>query len=350
MSKTAFLAFLGLLALAACGLTIVVSGAFAAAAPTVTTGTASAITDTGATVTASVNPNGQSTTYAFEYGTSTDYTTQTAVQNAGAGVTPATATAQLTGLRPGTTYHFRLLASNAGGTVAGPDATFATSGIAPPASASLQTTTGAATGVEVDGAKLTGTINPAGSPAGETERYYFQLGPTQPYVLQTVSQTFTAGNAPVAVSAQVSGLQSLRTYHYRLVAVGESGQASVGADQTFTTLPRERLQPLAVQVSASPVFQRRIPDRVTVSGRMVPPQSLTNALACRGYFDITFRVAQIAIQSLRAGIHPDCTFSLPVVFHNRRRLLGGHVRVEVLFAGNRFLQRLEAPDKAIQVG
>jgi len=87
-----------------------------------------------------------------------------------------------------------------------------------------------------------------------------------------------------------------------------------------------------------------------VPGRLVPPSSLTNALACRGYFDITFRVGQIAIQMLRAGIHNDCPFSLPVVFHNRARLLGGHVLVHVLFAGNRFLHRLEAPVASIQVG
>ena len=180
--------------------------------------------------------------------------------------------------------------------------------------------------------------------------YYFQLGPTQPYALQTVPQTFAAGGAPVSVGAALAGLQSMTSYHYRLVAVNEAGQPSVGADRTFTTLPKTRLQPVAVRISASPSFQRRLPDRVTVSGKMIHPSSLTDALACRGYFDITFRVHQIAIQSLRAGIHKDCTFSLPVVFHNRRRLLGGRVLVHVLFAGNRFLHRLEAPPKAIQVG
>ncbi len=82
----------------------------------------------------------------------------------------------------------------------------------------------------------------------------------------------------------------------------------------------------------------------------MPPPSLTSAQACQGYFDITFRVRNIAIQMLRAGIHKDCTFSLPVVFHNRRRLLGGHVLVHVLFADNQFLYRLEAPTKAIQIG
>jgi hypothetical protein len=83
---------------------------------------------------------------------------------------------------------------------------------------------------------------------------------------------------------------------------------------------------------------------------MVPPPGMSKFVACRGYFDITFRVGQVAVQSLRAGIHSDCTFSLPVVFHSRKRLNGGRVTVHVLFAGNRFLHRLEAPTQTIQVG
>jgi hypothetical protein len=329
---------------------VIASGVFASGGPTVTTGTASAVADNGATVSGSVNPNGQATTYAFEYGTSAHYTNQSGVQSVGAATQPLTVNARLGGLRPGTTYHFRMIASNAGGTATGADATFTTTGIAPPTTSSLQTTTGPATEVSTSSAKLSGTINSAGAPAGETERYYFQLGTSQPYSLQTVSQTFLAGGAPIAASVPVSGLQSMQLFHYRLVAERVDGQLSVGADQTFTTLPKERLRPVAVKISASPVFQRAIPDRVTVSGRMVPPSSLSNLLACRGYFDITFRVGQVAVQSLRAGIHKDCTFSLPVVFHSRSRLRGGHVIVHVLFAGNRFLHRLEAPPKAIQVG
>jgi len=349
MSRSAFVALLGALALAVSGLAIA-TGAFAAAAPTATTGTASAVSNGGATVSGTVNPAGQATTYAFEYGTSTNYTEQTAVQSAGSGSAATPVSTELKGLLPGTTYHFRLLATSAGGTSAGTDASFKTSGIAPPAGTTLKATTGPPSAIEVGGAKLTGTVDPAGARAGETVRYYFQVGPTQPYALQTVSQTFAAGTSPVSVSATVPGLESLSTYHYRLVAIDESGQSSVGADKTFSTLPKTRLVPVAVQISASPVFKRALPDRVTVSGRMVHPATLSDALACRGYFDITFRVGQIAVQSLRAGIHKDCTFSLPVVFHSRKRLLGGRVTVHVLFAGNRFLHRLEAPTKTIQVG
>jgi hypothetical protein len=350
MSKRAYLGILGAIALGLAGL-VIASGALASASPTVSTVTATGVSNSAATLTATVNPNGQATTYAFEYGTSTHYSQQTAVQSAGAGTKPVNATTQVTDLRPGTTYHVRTLASSSAGTTAGNDATFKTTGIAQPGSGSAQVTSGAATAIAVDGAKLTGTINPVGVPTGETVHYYFQLGSSQPYALQTTAQSFTATGAAVSVSAETSGLESMQLFHYRLVAVSDGGQeVNVGADETFTTLPKERLQPSAVQINASPRFERSLPDRVTVSGRMVPPSSLSDLLACRGYFDITFRVGQIAVQSLRAGIHKDCTFSLPVVFHNRKRLMGGRVTVHVLFAGNRFLHRLEAPPVTIQVG
>lgn len=345
MRKSTFGAFLGAVALGGSGLAIASGGG----APAVTAGAASAITNTSATLTGSVNPNEQATTYAFQYGTSTQYSEQTALQAAGPGDGPAV-TANIADLQPGTTYHFRLIASNASGTSEGSDATFKTGGLAPPPSAPLIATTGITTGIDAHGTELTGTINPSGSPAGETVRYYFQLGTTQPYALQTIVETFPAGSATVPVQALATGLASGQLYHYRLLAVNDSGGISAGADQTFSTLPTTRLRPLAVDVSVSPTFQRRLPDTVTVSGRLVPPPSLTSAQACQGYFDIAFRVGNIVIQMLRSGIHSDCTFSLPVVFHNRQRLLGGHVRVEVLFADNQFLQRLEAPAKAIQIG
>ena len=269
MSKRAVLS-LAALAVAACALAIG-AGAFAAGGPTATTGSASTVTDTGAALSASVNPNGQATSYAFEYGTSTAYTVQTAVQDAGSGTQPVTVGTQLSGLRPGTTYHFRVIATSASGTTTGNDATFTTSGIAPPAPAGPLAATGPAAAPVVDGGTLTGTVNSSTSPPGETETYYFQLGTALPYVMQTVPATLKAGAAPTPVTAKVSGLESLHAYHYRLVAVSETGHVSVGADQTFSTLPRERLRPAAVQISASPASQRAIPDRVTVSGRMVPP-------------------------------------------------------------------------------
>src|SRR3954453_10306467 len=94
--------------------------------PAVTTGAASNVTKSSADVSGTVNPERLATTYHFEYGTTTAYGTSTPTTDAGAGTADVPATATLTGLAPGTTYHYRLVATNAGGTTPGADMTFTT--------------------------------------------------------------------------------------------------------------------------------------------------------------------------------------------------------------------------------
>jgi hypothetical protein len=212
-------------------------------------------------------------------------------------------------------------------------------------------TTGRAAFVDAHDATLEGIVTPSGPASpGATVRVYFQLGTTRSYELQSRDQRFAASGGPFPVHASLSGLQSNRLFHYRLVVVDSHGRLSTGADQTFSTLPETRVAPRAVEVTASPRFRFTLPDIVTVSGRVVPPRSLSSAQACNGFVDIVFRVRTIAIQTLRAGVQTDCTFRLRVRFSNRRRLLGGHVAVHVLFAGNRFMYRLAAPTREIQIG
>jgi hypothetical protein len=79
---------------------------------------------TAATLNGSVNAEGLATTYHFEYGTNTAYGTSTTVTSAGAGQTPVAVSAPISGLTPGTTYHYRLVATNSAGTSKTPDATF----------------------------------------------------------------------------------------------------------------------------------------------------------------------------------------------------------------------------------
>ena len=98
-------------------------------APFVTTNTASGVTPSGATLNGSVDPAGQATTYQFSYGTTTNYGSvapSPAGYAGGPGTRPVTESASLTGLRPGTTYHYRIEATNATGTTYGPDQTFTT--------------------------------------------------------------------------------------------------------------------------------------------------------------------------------------------------------------------------------
>src|SRR5262249_5683416 len=72
-----------------------------------------------------------STTWAyFQYGPTTNYGWQTTPVNLGAGPYFIALTNGLTGLVPGTTTHFRIVATNALGAAHGQDATFFTPGAA----------------------------------------------------------------------------------------------------------------------------------------------------------------------------------------------------------------------------
>lgn len=94
--------------------------------PSVTTGTASEAQETSATLNGTVNPNGYDTRYYFQYGTSTAYGLSTGEVDVGSGVSPMGVTGTITGLQPGTTYHYRLVANNEGGTSYGGDGTLTT--------------------------------------------------------------------------------------------------------------------------------------------------------------------------------------------------------------------------------
>jgi phospholipase C len=89
---------------------------------------ASNISQTAATLSGSVNPSGSSVSDChFDYGTSTAYEASVPCEPwPGAGTSPVSVTAQLQGLTAGSTYHFRLVATNAGGEALGPDQNFPT--------------------------------------------------------------------------------------------------------------------------------------------------------------------------------------------------------------------------------
>jgi hypothetical protein len=117
-----------LLALSACaGACAFAAGtAQAASAPGANTLAASGVTYSSATLSANVNPHGQATDYVFQYGTSHSYGSETPLAPAGAGSTVVRVSQTITGLAPLTTYHYRVLATNASGATAGPERTFTT--------------------------------------------------------------------------------------------------------------------------------------------------------------------------------------------------------------------------------
>jgi hypothetical protein len=93
----------------------------AAEAPYVSTGAATSVRSTSAAVNGTVDPNAVSATWYFEYGPTASYgrmtTGFTATQS-------GSIIAYITGLSPGTNYHYRILATNTAGTSYGSDRTF----------------------------------------------------------------------------------------------------------------------------------------------------------------------------------------------------------------------------------
>jgi uncharacterized delta-60 repeat protein len=195
--------------------------------PAVTTGAASTIGETSATVSGQVNPEGLSTNYHFQYGTTTGYSGGTATLTLGAGTAAVPVSQTLSGLAPATTYHYRLVASNGDGTTDGQDMTFTTASSKAPS-----VTTGKPTGVGEVSATLTGAVNASGLGTS----YHFDYGTTRAYGSSTRGKS-TTGSVPVAVAAHLARLKPGTTYHYRLVASNADG-TSYGADRTLTTAPK----------------------------------------------------------------------------------------------------------------
>ena len=100
--------------------------------PSATTEAATEVTPTSAALKGTINTFSAATTYWFEYGTTTAYGSKTpeaslpAAPGQPASATSSSVSAAAGNLAPSTTYHFRLVAKNAGGITQGADQTFKT--------------------------------------------------------------------------------------------------------------------------------------------------------------------------------------------------------------------------------
>ena len=214
-------------------------------APTVVTKAASAITQTSATLAATVNPNaGEVGECKLEYGTTTAYgSSATCSPSPGSGTSPVAVSAAVGGLSPNTTYHFRISATNGGGTSKGADEALKTLPNAP------AVVTEAASTLTQTTAALNATVNPSGGEVGECKLEY---GTTNAYGSSANCAALPgSGTSPVAVSAAITGLTANTTYHFRISATNAGG-TSKGADETLKTLPNA---PAVVTKAASAITQ-----------------------------------------------------------------------------------------------
>jgi hypothetical protein len=96
------------------------------APPTIGLVSATIVGSTTANVTGQINPNGKTTTCRVEYGLTTAYGSSVACNGTLSGTTTKLSLALLESLTPSTTYHFRLIATNADGRTFSGDRMFRT--------------------------------------------------------------------------------------------------------------------------------------------------------------------------------------------------------------------------------
>jgi len=194
--------------------------------PVSQTNSVSNITINSATLKGTINPNLLRTTVAFEWGTSISYgNTIIATGSPFSGSTSSDVSIDLTGLTPGTTYHFRITATNDLGITNSDDMQFTTLGQLP--------AVGSVTAVEN---KYSAIVNGSVNPNYLSSNVVFEWGLTTDYG-NTVSpaQNPITGNISQNVSIELSGLSLGTTYHFRIKVSNQLGTA-VSDDKSFITL------------------------------------------------------------------------------------------------------------------
>lgn len=334
---------LKLLAAAVVAAGTVTGVAAAASSPSVVTGSTSAVHSTSVVLHGTVNPNGRSTTYYFQWGLTTAYGAVTTVRSAGDGTKNVAVHRTATGLIPGTRYHYRLVANNGSGQSVGTDHTFTTAGHPPPAVA-----TGPVSNVTSTGATVTGILNPNGA---ETT-YKFQYGPTTAYGVETLPVAVPAGHAIVPVSATLTSLSPGTVFHYRIVALHGTTVSSVGIDQVFMTHPSTRPK-AGITVRTKPGTDRSRPYSFTTSGS-VNRRNIPGTFACNGTITVKYFSGRKRVGTFLIPLGGNCTFSGKNTFRKLPRAgrVNGqvHLTLQIRYGGNGYLAPVSAKPEHITLG
>jgi hypothetical protein len=179
--------------------------------PIVITQAATAIAATSGTLNGTVNPNGLATTYHFEWGTTVTYGNSTSSQSAGSGSSNVAESANLTGLTTGTTYHYRIVATNSDGTGNGDDITFI------PGAAIITTT--AVSAITTTTATSGGTITADGGSAVTARGICWSMA-----INPTIANSHTSdGTGTGTFTSSISGLLIGNGYYVRAYATNANG-------------------------------------------------------------------------------------------------------------------------------
>jgi hypothetical protein len=191
---------------------------------------ATEITQESAMVNARFEGTGEDTHYYFEWGQTASYGHKTPLppgDDAGSPSGLTTVSTELTGLEPGLTYHYRVVAENQLGESKANDRTFTTFEL--PAIESATTSHLASSSAEVD-AKI--------NPHGFETTYYVEYGTTNELgsIAPVPAGTLPAVSGSQSVAIPLPGLQEV-TYYFRLVAESKWGRVAT-EEQSFNFSPQ----------------------------------------------------------------------------------------------------------------
>jgi hypothetical protein len=316
--------------------------AVAASSPATTTGTHSHVTDTTAVLHGTINPNGSTTTYYFEWGLTTAYGVNSVAHSAGHGTQPVAVSTTAKDLISGSVYHYRLIAANGAGSSTGADHTFKTAGNPPP---------GVSTGPASQISKNTATVTAVVSPNEQATTYYFQYGTSTAYGSQTIAASVPAGTVPVTVTASVQGLEAQTIFHYRIVAFHGNTAPQPGLDGSFMTLPLHRPVP-HIHATTKPHHAAHAPFVLNTTGSVQGPSWIPAAYDCRGNVSIRFLLGSRRIATTLVPLGPDCKFSGQTVFNTRPGHGQGPVTITVVthYLGNGYLTPHKTSGQTITLG
>ena len=226
--------------------------------PTVTTAAASEVKTTSATLNGTIDPGAIASEYHYEYGLETSYGSSTEAIDVGSGSGAVQAPGPITGLIPNTTYHYRIVGTNAAGSIAGVDQTLTT----PAAPPTLDGSPAFASAITPTGAHLHASVNPEHS----LTTFRIEYGTTTAYGSSAPEGGAEVGeqSSDQPVATTLTGLQPDTLYHFRVSAENGVEGPQTGADATFITAP-------ASAASASEVTTKK----ATLSGTIDPHGTTT---------------------------------------------------------------------------
>ncbi len=232
------------------------------AKPIVLNSSAGTLTRTTATISAEINPENDETGYNIEYEAPGIHVLSSPHAIVAGSAGPAAKIVQtLEELKPATTYTYRIVAGNGGGTTVGGEGTFTTG---PSQPASVESESAQAT------SQTTATIEAKVNPNGLPTIYALEVGTeikegSPVYIPQSFGQVGESGKLTFTLTNLLPGT----VYHYRIVASNAEGDAP-GADATFAT-------PSFISPIAEPAHQQLVPFVPEIEEKPLPVHVETRA-------------------------------------------------------------------------